>query len=433
MDVSLQLMEIHVQNGADLLTRSEISIPSQDTERCEWQTVTSLIKPPELCRDHSVDSPWDANIAPTKIVSTSENETRLKVRFPAEEWAHIFPRLTDLQLKYEESQRSQAFGGESFQNMLPAQEFLHQISMHQEIQSRCVPGMPFIRRAMILWTFRAVLPGETPQTTWRYIDATPPHSCISPSSCSSNQPSADNFTTWGDGPSHLQHQDILDPYIHGLISPPSTAGLQSSFGTDDYGYYGRPFNMPPGNMGFGSVSPVDSESPMLDNDMAGSISAFLSNTADVRIDGYDYSPPDWSMSHSESSNPGSTWAGYAAVPSNTPYIEHESELESHSWPIAMDPRLVNWVESRDGKGGWTEMDAEKPKPVYIEQSDDNLMPWLNTANNEPKDIYVDADDVQLPSLSRGGLSPEPVDLKDPRWTRSDSSFDFNQLVECLGS
>lgn len=430
MDVSLQLMETHVQNGADLLTRSEISIPSQTTERCEWQTVTNLIKPPELCRDSSIDSPWDSNIATTKIVSTSPNETRLKVRFPAEEWAHIFPRLTDLQLKYEESQRSQSFGGKGFPNMIrPAQEFLLQISMHQEIQSRSMPGMPFIRRAKILWTFRAALPGEAPQTTWRYIDATSPQSCISPSSCSSTQPSIDNFTTWGDGQSHLQDKDIIDPYVNGLISPPSTAGFQSSFGTDDYGFYSQAFDMP-GNLGFESLSPVDSEPPMLDSDMARNITAFLSNTADRKIDGYDYSPPDWGMSHSASSNLGN-WPGYAAIPSSAPYIE--SEMESHSWPVAMDPRLMNWVESGDGKGEWAEMDTEKPKPVYIEQSDDSLMPWLNTASNEAKEIYANADDIQLPKLSYDGLSPGPLDLKEPRWTRSDSSFDFNQLAERLGA
>lgn len=293
--------------------------------------------------------------------------------------------------------------------------------------------MPFIRRAVILWTFKAALPREMPKTTWRYIDATPPYSCISPSSCSSNQLSADNLTACGDGPPRLQHEDILDPYVHGLVTPPSTAELQSPFDTDNYGFYGQPFNVPPGNISFESVIPGDVGSAMVGSDITGNLSNFFSNTADISIGSYDHIPPDWSISHSESSNPGSSWADYAALPPNTPYIEHESELENHAWPIAMDPRLMNWVKYGDGKGDWAEMDVEKPKPVYIEPSDDNLMPWLNTANNESRDIFVNADDLQLPSSFPNRFPPEPIDLKDPSWIRSDSSFEFNQLVERLGS
>lgn len=421
MDVSLNLMDTHAQDGADLVTRSEISVTGYNNEKCEWQTVTSLIKPQELCREYSSEMHLEAHIAPTKILLAHAGETRLKVRFPAEEWAHIFTCLTDLQLKYEESKGNHAFGDESFMSSVrPAQEFLEQISMYQEIQSCSRPGTPFTRRAIILWTFRAAMPIECSETTWRYVDATSSHRYLSPSSHSSRQLSTtinDSFNAWVDSPSQpqLQQHDLLDPYVHGLVTPPSTAGLRSTF-TEGHGYHDQQFDTTPENFGFGSTATASNESALVGNNITRNIDAYLSNTANVRMTSVDHNPPDWDMNYTELLNPGPAWANYAAIPSNASHFEDEPNATNQPWNMDMDPRLNDW----------TEADATNQKQIYIEQSDNKLLPWLDPLNGETKGIYADADNIQLPKLS-----PGPTDTKDTTWIGSDSSFDFNQMVERL--
>lgn len=174
MEVSLDLMRSHAPEKAQLRTRLELSVPSRELEDCQWQTVTSLIKPDELYRDPREDPPLEAKAYIADVLSVNDDEIRIKIPFPAISWAHAFTSLTDLQLKYEDSQRRSLGEHGADGHTGPARELTKHISMYQEVQSCAGPDSPFNRRAIILWTFRKVRDGEAGSTTWRYVDASPP-------------------------------------------------------------------------------------------------------------------------------------------------------------------------------------------------------------------------------------------------------------------
>lgn len=432
MDVSLNLMETHAQDGADLVTRSEISVANQGNETSDWQTVTSFMKPPEHSQDYCSEQRLETTVAPTKVLFSNANETRLKVRFPAEEWANILTHLTDLQLKYEGVNSCHTFGKGRFldSGRRPMQEYLQQISMYQEVQSCSSPGMPFLRRAIILWTFRATTASENAATTWRYVDAPVSQAWMSPSSSSSQQLSAastDNFNAWITSPSQLQlqHQDVLDPYVRGLVTPPSTAGLHSNFVSEAYGYHDQRFSVYPENFSFASTSTAHTEPAFRDDNITSNIDAYLSNAVDARISCFGNNPTNWNLSNTESVNAGPVWPNYAALPPNSSHVGGEGDVINHGWHIDMDPRLTNWTENRDEKGNRTEMAPTKQKAVNVEQSGDKLQCWLDPANIEAKGIFVHgADEAHIPKFS-----PRSTGARDASWIENDSSFDFNQLVE----
>jgi len=430
MDVSLDLMGTHAPEGADLVTRSEVSIPGRNYERCEWQTLTCLVKPSELHRDPNMDSSLKARLTAADIMSVSDVETRLKVRFPAEDWANIFTRLTDLQLKYEERQRSQSFGGDNLVGSTrPARDFVDQISMYQEVQSRSGPDMPFTRRAIILWTFCVARPGEGGQTTWRYLNPTPSRrSCMSPSPHPSQILSAvmhENFNAWVDNPLHLQHQNVVDPFLQGPATPANTAGLQPSFAGHDYGYHHQQFDMPAENLSFESTT-IDSESTLVDSNAAANIDSFISG-ATVSIGDYDHNSPHWDVPHTESFDHDPGWANYA-ISSNTPHLEWTPEMRDHAWPDTSDPKHDNWVEDIDINHDWTDDSTVKQGRNYVEQSANKLSPWIDHSDSGIKDTYSVANDVHPPQLTAGA-----IDAKEQSWVSGDTGFDFNHLAESLKS
>ena len=431
MDVSLNLMETHAREGAELVTRLEMSVPSQGNENCEWQTVTSLVKPPELCRQYGTEQPWGASEAPATILWSNATETRLKVRFPAEEWAHIFTHLTNVQLNNESIERCQTFRSNRFMSAeRSAEEHLRQVSMCQDIQSSSGPGMPLTRRAIILWTFRATIPGEKAETTWRYIDATPLQYCVSPSSQSSHRLSAtttNGFNSSANSPPKLQAQqrDFLDPFMRGLVTPPSTAGLQSTFAAESYGYHDQQFSIPSENFSFEYNTPSGNEPSLVNNNITANIGAYFTNATNARMDGFHHTHLDWGGMPSGLLPAGPSWTDYMAMPSNTPHTDGESAATSQSWSMDMDPQLAHWTELKYGKDEWIETNTSKQKSTYFEQDDDKPISWLAPVNNDPKDTYVEADDIQLPILHH-----ELTDARDPSWMGSDSSFDF-QLTESL--
>lgn len=433
MDVLLNLMGTHARDGADLVTRSEMSVPNHGNENCEWQTVTNLIKPPELCRYYDTEQHCGASVAPAKILSSNATETRLKVRFPAEEWAHIFTRLTDVQLKYETNERYQAFGSERFMGAeRPAEEYLRQVSMYQEIQSSSGPGMPFTRRAIVLWTFRATTPGAKAETTWRYVDATLLQSCVSPSSESSHQLSATTTNGFNSSPNsplqfQVQQHGVFDPFMRGLITSPSPAGLQSTFSAESYGYQDRQFTMPSENFNFESITPSGSDLTLVNNNITANIEAYIANATNTRMVGFNRTHLDWDAIPSGLLHAGSTWTNYAAIPSDSPHTDGESAATSQSWRMDIGPRLAHWTEFKDVKDEWAEINPSKQNPIYTEQDDDKLLSWLDPADTEPKDAYIEADDIQLPILH-----PRLTDTRDPSWVGSDSGFDF-QLVERMSA
>lgn len=226
MDVSLELMAGLPPDGSELFTRIEMSMAGRDTENCQWQAVTSLIKPPELYRDPLVDAPMEGSTLPMDVLGVSETETRLKVPFPATAWAHTFTRLAHIQLGLAEKKKSQMYGPDGLNVASHTlREHVDQISMYQELQSSSGTRMPFVRRAIVIWTFHKARPNEGAGTTWRYVDPYPPRrSCMSPSPHLTHAVTAsinETFNAWVDAPIHIQQ-----PYGQGLVTPPHTGGLQ---------------------------------------------------------------------------------------------------------------------------------------------------------------------------------------------------------------
>lgn len=428
MDVALDLMEIHAQDGADLVTRSEVSVTAQGNESCEWQTVTSLIMPPELCRDFSAEQYLGANVTPAMILSSDSNEIRLKVRFPAEEWAHIFTCLTDIKLKHDENKAYIVFDNDPFERESPSSDYLQRISMYQEIQSCSGRGMPLICRAIILWTFRMVIPGEKAETTWRYID-NPSQSCVSPSSQSSHHTTVSpitQFNAWTNSPPEVEN-GTLGAYVRPLVSPLTTTGLESTFEPESFDFQGQQFSIHPESLSLESIASSNSEPLSGNANIIQNDGDYFASAIDTRPSPFAEALFCWNGIPSGSPHQETAWASCAAIPTNTLSIDCEPISMSQPWHINIGPRITHWSELKDGRSNWSDLDASAHQAIYLEEKDHNLESWINAGNGEVKDELIgEADDAQLPILP-----PGPVDTKDSGWAESETGFDFNQLIERL--
>ncbi|RDL42463.1 uncharacterized protein BP5553_02442 [Venustampulla echinocandica] len=359
MDVSLKLMSTHPPEGAELVSRTELSIPRGELESCVWQIVTTLTKPPELCRDPAVDPPVESQASWIQVLSVNEDEARIKIPFPANPWAHAFTNLADVQLKHQEKRDS--FPGEGSRSV---REYVKQISMYQEVQSASGPGMPFVRRAVIIWTFRKASSGEgNGGTYWRYLHPSPPRRAImSPGPHPRHHISAtmnENFSAFMEAPVQLQsqpqHQSNMmdDAFIHnahphtGLVTPPDTAGLQSPFGTQQFNFGASPlhqqaFDMPPENLSFSSTTTTESDSTLVEtghSNAASNLDHFLATTV-VNLGAYE-DPTNavnhgWNIPVTESFDADPSWAGYGQVADVPPphiggWEVNGSEAKNHSW------------------------------------------------------------------------------------------------------
>jgi transcriptional enhancer factor len=401
MDVSLDLMRTHAPEGAELRTRTEVSIPSRDLERCHWQTVTSFIKPPELYRDPKEDTLVESRPFISDIVSVSNVETRIKVPFPATCWANIFTSLTDLQLKYEESRNH--FGGDEVAGQpRSSREYTEQISMYQEVQSQVGQNQPFIRRAIILWTFRKTRSGETGTATWRYLDPLPSRSsCMSPSPHHNNHISAsmnENFTSFLDNTMQLHPTNMLDPLAQGLATPPNTGGLQSPFGGGGYSFPSHQYDMQADELSFASGPALDSQSTLVDE--ASNLENFLSNSQ-VTLGDYDHNVAWWNLSHAESFDTDPAWADYHTLSSSTPQIGWD-DTKAQSWPENKDNHTP-WLDDAR-KQDWSNTSPTKQEQASFDQGmDAKLLPWTDQPDNEAKNGYPETTDTTLPELITGPI------------------------------
>jgi transcriptional enhancer factor len=295
MDASLDLMETHAPDKSELLTRLEMTLPGRALAPCAWKSVTSLIKPAELYGDPSKDPMLDGTEFPMYVVGYNSTETRIKVAIPAETWAYTFTQLMNLHFELEKkrnilgssSSTSSAYphNSNNNNNARPSiSDYVDQISMYQELQSSYGEYMPFIRRAILIWTFRKARSGEGSDTTWRYVDPAPPrHMCMSPppqahahghlGSSSMNEYNNNNNNAWLNCDLQTSHNrnGLLDPFVQGLATPPHTAGLQSPFdapgGTQQvFSYPSHPgFDMSMSEgLSFVSHATADSESTLVD-------------------------------------------------------------------------------------------------------------------------------------------------------------------------
>jgi transcriptional enhancer factor len=365
MDVSLNLLTSHPPEGAELCCQTVLSF-SQPHEY-EWRIITTLNRPPELYRDPHSDPPVESEACLGQATSLVDGETRVKIPFPAVGWANAVTCLTNLQAKYDEKRKNQALGMMSSSNARPAREYVEQISMFQEVQSSPGPRTPFTRRAIIVWTFHQAHDGEGNGTHWRYLDTSPPRRmCMSPSPQASHSIAAsmsENFNNWAETP--LMHQNLMDPFVQGLVTPPNTAGLASPFDAN-YGYGNQGFGLPGESLSFVSSNTVG-EATLVDHDTAAHIDHFLSNV-NAGLGDYDHNATNWALPATENFDADPAWANYS-VPSTTPAIGWDGDGgKEHAWnDIPVEVAEVN------GKMGWVEDDLGKQE----------LHEWTNIVGSSP--------------------------------------------------
>jgi transcriptional enhancer factor len=462
MDVSLELTRESAPSGAELVTRVEIIIPGPALGKHRWQTVTSLFKPQELYyTDLNHDPPLDRKKFIADALDVNENQTRIKVPFPANTWAHALSNLTNLQYAYDDGRRAQQLDGGSHGSTRPVREYVDQISMYQEVQSaancqecterevmngyrtpRCNcggKGEQFVTRAIILWTFNKARRGDQGSTTWRYIDPHPPRRMLmSPSPHPSHHIAAsmsEHFNSWAETPMHLQNHSMLDPFVQGLATPPNTAGLQSPF-VAGYGYTPNHFDVHHENISFAShATTVDSESTLVENETNANIDSFLSNT-NVNLGDFDHNSNSWHMPQTESFDADPAWANYN-VPASTPHIGWDNDAKNHVWPEGSPTKQVIWIEDGSGKHEqlWNDV---IPIPVkqdgnFIGTSlEQKLLPWIDQHADVDGEVgrngfHGDSNNTQLPDLDNG--VNRGTSAKEQVWNGGDEGFEYEQLAE----
>jgi len=396
MDVSLDLMKTHAPDNSELLTRLEMSIPSREFAGFDWQSVTSLIKPAELYGDPTRDPVLEGTPLPMIVLGRTDSETRIKVAIPAETWAYTFTQLMNLHFELEKKLLLQSYGGDGLGRSINSiRGYVDQISMYQELQSSAGERMPFIRRAILIWTFHKARSGEGNDTTWRYVDPAPPrHMCMSPPPHPNNHDltNLEPYNSWPESPLHMQQPNILDSFVQGLATPPHTAGLQSPFDTTGYTYPAQHFDMSNENISFVSHATVDSESTLINEaDPTNNIDSFLRNSAGVNMAGYgDVSGhyyehlPSNSVNANELFDADPAWANYS-MPVSTPW-EHSEENRGLAWPdtsTQIEPSnkhaWSNDTQDQDkSQDVWNGNDI-RAKGVHVNERDDmagkHEMPW----------------------------------------------------------
>lgn len=464
MDTSLSLMSTYPPKGAELVSRTELSIPGSDLKDCIWQIATSLIMPPALSCSPILHPEEELSTSHNHVVSVTRNETRIKVPFPAEGWAHALTCLTEAQLQYEEKHRSY----HPFDSQKSAREYVDQINMYQAIQSSPSIGHPFETRAIILWTFHKASHNEPSATTWRYLDAAPPRrSVMSPSPHHNSQISAimsENFNAFCD-PSH--QPSMLDPF--------PAPSMHSPYPSQGYGYTAPTgFEMSPENLSFSSTVTADSENTLV-WDPESNIDHYLANASvNVNLDyGHD---AQWHLPASESFGEDPAWASYSVPSSSTPQIgwgdapsdakinDHWHDVEKHApWADESTPTQKNDWEASPDKHQWVpelEADVSPAKQQEyggLEQSieyciEQKLRPWIenHSAAEDVHDGFAHEHEgvpgtiilhLEAMAEAESGKDEAWVDVGDGVESRGDGwvdvggaegeEFDFAKLTEQL--
>ena len=417
MEVSLNLMTDHPTEGSELCCRTELSIPGRQSN-CEWRIVTTFVKPPELYCNSMDDPPMEGVEFQVGSISSNEVETRIKVPFPAKAWANAFTQFINLQKRYEERRRAIALGVVSGPPAKSVREYVDELSMYQEIGSSAGPRAPFIRRAIILWTFHKSRVGEGSVTNWRYIDHLPPRrSCMSPSPHQNHQISAhmnDNYNSWAETP---MNNNMMDPF-----SASPHHDLQTPYIANNYGYSNLPFDMPANNMSFISNKTADSESTLVENDAH--IDQYLSNgTAHLG----DFDPPtsNW-LPPSGTFDADPAWSNYnvpVSAPS-APWDDHKAQV----WPAGVaDAKSMSWVEESHTRQHWhPEAVPSQPKQTNLagQTIEQRLAPWIEHHNSRvEKDGFV--------GVSKEDVVRGQVDTGRDDWNANDDEFDYSALADRL--
>ncbi|EKD18402.1 transcription factor [Drepanopeziza brunnea f. sp. 'multigermtubi' MB_m1] len=447
MEAALNLLTSQPAQGSELCSRTVLSVPGMQSDT-EWRTVTTLNKPRELYRDQISDPPMEAQPFLVEMTSVNDDETQIKIPFPASPWAQAFSCLQTIQSRYEE--RQQHSFNDGMGQCRPARDFVDQITMYQEVQSSAGPHTGWVRRAIILWTFRQATSPQNIGTTFRYLDVNTParRTVMSPSPRMSHQIQAsmsDNFNSWSDTSLHLQHPNLLDPFVtQGLQTPPHTAGLQSSFNTPNYAYGAPSYDLPSENLSFHSnTNTIDSETTLVDHN----IDNFLSNSH-VNLADFEPTPQSWQLPGTESFDADPTWAlANYTVPSTTPALSWDAhEAKSQAWPdLPLDGKT--WVppdENGSPEKNWPEqvgISPAKSSVNYIEQSvEQKLLPWIEGHRNDAKrSTYDDSKDaydevVVVPAVENHHIPDVQANHHDPKaqgWHdhAPHDDFDYSQMEQ----
>ncbi|KAI0798407.1 hypothetical protein GGR55DRAFT_672311 [Xylaria sp. FL0064] len=227
----------------------ELSINRSALYNHSWRTITSVIKPDELCLSRSEPEVWDQNELAEAYHAgcTSDRPCRctqhsIHIPFPVDTWAAILMKLAPYTMADCDSEenrlgsrssrrqaQSRKMGGADGDTRNAA-ELLSEVAMYQEIWSApntdsCVPSLvsqrSWTRRAVMLWTFSPVRKRrdespEPPGTTWRFLTKLDPFSRYHQQHAYVKRPS----TTWPDT-SMLLDQDMsygyatVDDGLHG--------------------------------------------------------------------------------------------------------------------------------------------------------------------------------------------------------------------------
>ena len=439
VDVSLQLMRGYARHGAELITHMEMSIPGMDFAKHQWQTFTTLVKPSELYHeDPNFDPPLQQKLFVAEVMNVNDHETRVKVPFPANAWAHAFTCLTDIQTAYEESRKVK---GSTHSSRRPAQEYVDKISMYQEVHSSYAPGVHFQRRAILLWTFHKTRHGDESSAIWRYLDPPPPRRmCISPSPYPYHYITVamnENSNSWADQPMYLQTQSQIDSFGQDLETPPTTAGLQSPF--HGCGYDNNHFEMPQESPNFISNATILSEDTLVADGTTANIDSFLSQT-NINLNDFSHNSNDSHIPQTESFDADLAWA--YNVPASTSQLGWE---DTKHWPKSLLAKQVYWIGNTNGKHDEQWHDATtgptKQDHDYIETSiEQRLLPWIG----HHSDVNGEAANSGF-SEAHGAPMPDTVDSHEDgtsvtkehnqrdehAWNEDHGAIDYEQLAESL--
>ena len=443
MDVSLQLLMGYAQCGAVLITRMELSIPGREFAGHQWQIITNLVKPLELCHeDQTLDPPMQHENFDAEVVSVNDDETIVKVPFPANAWAHAFTCLTDVQMAYDSSTKAEsADRSPSHALTRPTREYVDQISMYQEVHSSPGPGVHFTRRAIILWTFHKTRNGELGSTTWRNLDPHPPRRmCMSPVPHPSHHISAatnETSKSWTDPQIYLQTEDMMDPIVQGLVMLPNTSDLESPF-AHSYESTSHHFDTTPENLSFISNTTMDSEDTLVGDEVNANTSGFLSNT-DVNLNDFDHSSDGWNI---ESFDENPEWANNN-VPAGIPQLGWHTDARNHDWlEISLtrqNPPAVDAYGKHDEERSDAISSPVKQNHSYIEAAiKQKLLPWIDhegDGNSESvKDGSSKTNGVRPVDLGEAQVEHETSTTKEQEeyaWIDHDGGFDFDHLAKPL--
>lgn len=314
LDSSLEIWKEHAPKGAELCTKLNIMLPGSDLVNAMWRTSSSMYKPQEL---YSNDAPLDGAFgeaeSPQYIKDGASVVTKVSIGFPANPWAHAFTSLANMYTESMDDQKRR-------QHSLPsARDYINQISQYQEVQSQSDPSAPWIRRAILIWTFRKAPAGDRGETTWRFMDMhQPPREIIfSPrvqKQCAVSAAMNENFSSWAESqPGSMQPPNLMDPFGHGYATPPLTAALQSPF--ESYGYSQAP---PHDTLSFMSEPTHDSEptlvshEPTSQQDSQQQIDNFNIHSGD--FSGLSQGEGLWSAPPIETFDGEGSWSNYTTVP-----------------------------------------------------------------------------------------------------------------------